>query len=1013
MQKTLHLLVCLLFLTTFNYINAQQLSKVDSMLIDVDKTSFTSHFLYDRTIALSNLTSFNEENAVATKGLFEQALQELYKASNQQQFIDYKTARTFYTHDSIKNTVDIGIINTTFHSLNYTEEDETHGALKIKNDKFEELNNSNEPFLKHHALMAAPLKKYVRGAQIIFNIKNSLFFQDTENKDIISLTANFDTSTNYTLINNGVITTPTINISYDENGYKTLTFTATFADGSTQSTQALIYATVIINQPAGPEVEDGNIIADVAWQGLQENTPYFGKIDYRIFYSPTNTQNTLIKPIIIIDGFDPGDKRKFQDADFDGPPQDHLSIFEFMFYVNSNGNRVELIDELQSLGYDVVLVNQPTHALPENNNIEIDGGSDYIERNALAHVALYQELNNRLAQNNSNEELVIVGPSMGGQMSRYALAYMEKEGIDHNCRLWVSIDSPHLGANIPLGLQALVNQAAEADVTAAEDFVNKDLGSVAAQQQLIEQYNGKSGNQLNSSHLNGKTTGQGFSSNRGNPLFINYYNNLFNNGLIKSNGYPQNLRKIAIVNGSLKRTKEYFNPFTSTNDSFASNNSLAINIRGFQTIFWFDVHIASLEGYMMPSFNNNSKISRFKDRFSDNSRYVTNINSRGNMDNIPGGWFNGFQELAAPLDSVDPVEPGGSFWSSPFGNIFSSFSDFLGGANLTVYDNEYVNSFIPTVSALGFNDPDFNWSQNLNRNLVCSNEIPFDSYYGPKINEQHTSFTEESWNWFREELEGNPQAPTVYLDDNHLIGDDIVCENDIVTYYFESCRAPFVLEWQISDNLEIITEDNTSITVKAIGNPREPGYVRAIFPFDNILDKTLWIGSPNVPAIQGPVVVEPSHVANYDVLNPSGYASYSWNYPNGWDYNPYIDGPNSWGKPLYLGTDGTITMSVMTACGMEQSDLTVIVANGGDGNPKNTLIPFPNSSDTEFKIDFSAYPPGSYYIYIYDQYSNLKYQGDTSNIEKTVSTINIPDGVYFLHIHVGTEVIIKQLVVDH
>ncbi len=91
----------------------------------------------------------------------------------------------------------------------------------------------------------------------------------------------------------------------------------------------------------------------------------------------------------------------------------------------------------------------------------VDGGADYIERNAMAHIALYQKLNGSLNDNGSSEQLVIMGPSMGGQVSRYALAYMEKEfaatGLpewNHNTRLWVSVDSPHQGANIPMGGQA-------------------------------------------------------------------------------------------------------------------------------------------------------------------------------------------------------------------------------------------------------------------------------------------------------------------------------------------------------------------------------------------------------------------------------------------------------------------------------------------------------------------------------------------------------------------------------
>ena len=41
----------------------------------------------------------------------------------------------------------------------------------------------------------------------------------------------------------------------------------------------------------------------------------------------------------------------------------------------------------------------------------------------------------------------------GGLCSRYALAWMEQQQILHSVRTWISFDSPHGGADIPLGLQ--------------------------------------------------------------------------------------------------------------------------------------------------------------------------------------------------------------------------------------------------------------------------------------------------------------------------------------------------------------------------------------------------------------------------------------------------------------------------------------------------------------------------------------------------------------------------------
>jgi triacylglycerol esterase/lipase EstA (alpha/beta hydrolase family) len=87
---------------------------------------------------------------------------------------------------------------------------------------------------------------------------------------------------------------------------------------------------------------------------------------------------------------------------------------------------------MRQQGYDIVIVNFPevleqTLSTPFGPiPVYRDGGADYIERNALALVKLINILNQRLQQNGSTEKISIVGPSMGGLISRYALAYMEK-----------------------------------------------------------------------------------------------------------------------------------------------------------------------------------------------------------------------------------------------------------------------------------------------------------------------------------------------------------------------------------------------------------------------------------------------------------------------------------------------------------------------------------------------------------------------------------------------------------
>nr|WP_303686684.1 hypothetical protein [Nonlabens dokdonensis] len=130
----------------------------------------------------------------------------------------------------------------------------------------------------------------------------------------------------------------------------------------------------------------------------------------------------------------------------------------------------------------------------------------------------------------------LIGPSMGGQIAKYALSYMEKQEQDtgnsavwdHNVSHYVSFDSPHLGANIPLGDQALL-YLLSGESAAAKEFYEEELASPASRQQLIEFHQPKmvdvlgmqvpSNSQVQQSLLNARTISQGFSQNHGDDFF--------------------------------------------------------------------------------------------------------------------------------------------------------------------------------------------------------------------------------------------------------------------------------------------------------------------------------------------------------------------------------------------------------------------------------------------------------------------------------------------------------------
>lgn len=121
----------------------------------------------------AGLKRFNDTTYVANTEYFEQALYELYLASGERKFLSYKQLRDLYAPDSLQNQVDIGVINASFHSVNYVEGNVEQGGLRITADSlFEKIENGNPAFLKHQVLIAAPLKKFLKvrqGESIIYH----------------------------------------------------------------------------------------------------------------------------------------------------------------------------------------------------------------------------------------------------------------------------------------------------------------------------------------------------------------------------------------------------------------------------------------------------------------------------------------------------------------------------------------------------------------------------------------------------------------------------------------------------------------------------------------------------------------------------------------------------------------------------------------------------------------------------------------------------------------------------
>lgn len=409
-----------------------------------------------------------------------------------------------------------------------------------------------------------------------------------------------------------------------------------------------------------------NIDATIPYQGVGESTPLLGSAEYKIFYSGNTAE--IDKPIIFVDGFDPNDSR------------DIPSMYSLLDYGSEN-----LGDVVRAEGYDLIVLNFPEEYFsPTDGTTTIKGGADFIQRNAFILVELLNVINGLKV---GPEENVIIGPSMGGLISRYALAYMEDQSMDHDTRLYVSFDSPHLGANVPIGFQYTFNYLVNGDpgLTELEPVVAGLLNSAAAKQMLIDHFLG---------HVDGSGVTQDGSAHtpKGAPNFRDAFQ-----AELDGLGFPSNTRNIAVTNGSGQ------GQLTGTPGMELINHVFNIATGTDATI---DIHFAPLA-----------------------SQNITVSDIDITLFSFPLYSFSATAESTAASDGLDSA-PGGLFDLYSFDDGSNALvTEFVNNLN-----SQYFN-FIPTLSGLAISS-ETNWNA-----IPDQNDSPFDDVYIPTNNEPHVLLT--------------------------------------------------------------------------------------------------------------------------------------------------------------------------------------------------------------------------------------------------------------------------------
>lgn len=375
---------------------------------------------------------------------------------------------------------------------------------------------------------------------------------------------------------------------YASAGTKTLRLRATSPDGATmQAAFSFSVRALAAEAPSDTIPVTGTI-------------PYLGGVasgEAYVYLAPGRTQ--VQNPVVVVEGFDLDNS---MNAD---------ELYALL-------NQENLIETLRAGGYDAVVLN-------------FTDATDYLQRNSFALIDLLQEIGGIVGPQTT---VALAGASMGGLVSRYALSYLETNGLPHSVRTFISFDVPHLGANIPLGIQYWVNFFSTQSADAAQ-FLSL-LNRPAARQMLVYHYTDPPGG-----------TGQA------DPLRTTFAADLAAVG-----DWPSQPRLVAIANGSDSGIGQGFAP-------------------GAQIVQWSysDLFVA-VTGHVwaVPDLVS-TKIfdGRIRILFSTTSQAVT-VNGPQPYDSAPGGWRGSM----AQLDSV----------AAPYGDIVALFPShgFIPTVSALAYD---------------------------------------------------------------------------------------------------------------------------------------------------------------------------------------------------------------------------------------------------------------------------------------------------------------------------------------
>jgi len=1062
-MKILSIILCFLFFTslkaqnttyqegqdntttqTNHIVNTEFKTKMNNLFGQLEKNRVPHGVLLDFGMEFANVTAYNGTitdstytNAFTLKQLYNTLLSSRIRNVSE----GFVTPQEFNNRWQ-NNRKAIGVVSISGLYFKYAKFDDdalSNNKITHSNNKlYDKYTNGTwqNPYQEQQTFAMAPAIKKFSGFNLDVKIPSSIFYSNAQ-AQVQSIEIDFDNGQGY-------VTMPfnqNIAVTYHSKGIKTWTYKLNLTNGTVLYNQSKIliqkglnavpYTQNRANQANPSDQTNTNTIFS---NHITATIPFknkYGKVSITLDDALSNGAG-IKKPLIVAEGFDIG---TFFGGENENGNTDYTSFQKSVLKSNSTELRALLSGNSLIFGdqeYDIIYV-------------DWDNGTDYMERNAYALEAVINWVNQEKLANGSTEPNVILGQSMGGVITRYALADMEERGENHDTRLFISQDAPQQGANIPVAFQYFArhieNQYVATGQTLFGNLVTLPIldNNVDLPIGLLDKPASK---QLLKNWVN-------YFYDINNDKHNEFYTKLKTKGLNGSNGYPLNCRNVAISNGSECGSKQDFNAGSPLFD-FQRNKSISV----IQSLLVQAFSVLGVD-YINSQFLGVSLISslpgssRYIIDFKANSLYgtqghriykgrvayrkkifwvinvnveITNVNKNQPngilpFDNFGGGYY--------PMDNLSDFLLDGAYINDKFSFIPTVSSLDIGTNKIALSYTDYVKEYVGATPPTGIkSSPFINFSTEFNK------------YNANAHNKPHISFNPRNGDWLAGEL--NAGSNVQYTDcasfcsdseDFNIVGNEVVCPNGCD---YSLTNNTFNVDWTIIEGSNLVTAiaTNNSINLKQ-ANPNQNGFItlqsriREYHCGEKTSTKRIWVGTPSYPQEFSAVDLNfPDTPTNY-LLELSKPTDGNSNQGEVLDREYQIfpsnmivseDQWSSWVRtPSNAGIYLDYSYRYKNQCGWSEWSWVhgeTVDLSGGDNWGR--AEPYPNSSDSSFKVDLSEKPVNAqFYIYLFDQYQNIMYQGQCNNVEKTINTLNLQDGVYYLHLYENGELKTKQILVGH